>query len=194
MARYKGGHREKMHGDIVANAATMIRERGLDATSVTEVMRAAGLTHGGFYAHFDDKNAMLAEAMTEAMAPSAARFTRLAALAEQTGDAGVIAEKYLSEERLAAIGDGCAAAALVAELHRAPPLVREQFQAGAQAAAQALGSVFSPEGTSTISTPWGAYAMLVGALALMRAIPDPDLRTELRHRVIQDLRTLANPE
>ena len=64
---------------IVAEAARMLRARGVAGASVAEVMQAAGMTHGGFYKHFDSKDALLAEAAASAFAEAAARFDRRAA-------------------------------------------------------------------------------------------------------------------
>lgn len=190
MARYKPGRQAETHDRIVSGASTMIRERGLDRASVAEVMKAAGLTVGGFYAQFDDKDAMLAEAMRLAIAPSEKRFGFLTGLAAEKADVGVIAERYLAVERVAELGNGCAAAALVSELHRAPDGVRSAFADGAEAAASTLSRAV-PQDADEAEAAWGAYAMLIGALALMRAMPDEARREAIRTRVIKDLRKLA---
>lgn len=187
MARYKDGQAAATHGRIVDKASGMIREKGLDKASVAEVMKAAGLTVGGFYAQFADKDAMLAEAMALAIAPSEKRFRFLAGKALELSQPGFVADRYLSEDRVANLADGCAAAALVSELHRAPEGVRAAFQDGAAAAARQLDDLFG--GDDEVS--WAAYAMLVGALALLRALPDEAAKARLRRGAAKALDRLA---
>jgi TetR/AcrR family transcriptional regulator, transcriptional repressor for nem operon len=194
MARYKSGHHDATHSAIVAKASGMIRERGLDGASVVEVMKSAGLTHGGFYAHFKGKTAMLTEAMAEAIKPSAPRFRMLAGLAKDKGDPGLIAQRYLSDERVAEVAGGCAAAALSSEVRRAPLPVREAFQSGAQATAEALESTFPDIPDAPGQGAWAVYAMLVGALALMRAVPDDATREAIRSQTVATLRRLGAKE
>jgi len=192
MARYKDGHAAETHERIVGKASGMIRERGLDRASVAEVMKAAGLTVGGFYAQFADKDALLVEAMAAAIAPSEARFRFLVGRAKEAGRASLVAERYLSEDRVANLADGCAAAALVSELHRAPEPVRGAFEAGAAAAVSELAGLFG--GTDEdADLAWGTYAMLVGALALLRALPAEDVKASLRRGVQAALDELAVP-
>ena len=188
MARYEAGHAAAARDRIVEGASVMIRERGLDGASVAEVMKASGLTVGGFYAHFDDKADMLARAMAVAIEASEGRFRFLAAKAMEAADPGLIARRYLADERVEKLGEGCAAAALASEMHRAPDAVREAFVAGATASATALNPVF-PDAAP--GPAWAAYALLVGSLALMRASDDPALRAAMREAAEQGLRALA---
>lgn len=194
MARYKSGHHDATHAAILAKASEMIRERGLDGASVVEVMKAAGLTHGGFYAHFDDKTALLTEAMAEAIKPSAPRFAMLTGLATEKGDLGLIAQRYLSDDRVKDVAGGCAAAALSSELRRAPAPVREAFLKGAQATADVLEPSFPEVPTASGQGAWAIYAMLVGALALIRAVPDEATRALIREQTVAALRRLGKSQ
>lgn len=185
MARYGQTHKASTRAAIVKKASGMIRTNGLDSTGVAHVMNAVGLTHGGFYAHFAGKEALLAAAMEEAIAPSKMRLAMLAKLAVEAGDPAMIAERYLSAPRADDIENGCAAAALSSELHRAPIAVREAFQAGATASAKALADGTDGDG-------WARYAMLVGALSIIRAIPDADLKDAIRADVARAFRQGEN--
>jgi TetR/AcrR family transcriptional regulator, transcriptional repressor for nem operon len=181
MVRYKPGHAAETHARIVEQASAMMRERGLAGASVAEVMRAAGLTVGGFYAQFADKEAMLAEAMEHAFGPSRARFGFLAEAARRAERPGLVAEKYLSDERVADVAGGCVAAALAGELHRAAPPVREAFAEGAVECAAILGE-----------PGWAQLALLVGALALLRAMPEGGPREALRDAAVEGYARLAD--
>jgi TetR/AcrR family transcriptional repressor of nem operon len=112
----------ELHRQTVLHAASkMVRERGVDGVTVPEVMATAGLTHGGFYRHFESKDALVAQAC-------AAAFTqRLAAMddALETTDNAEAArrawlEYYLSPAHRDAPEDGCATAALAGDVARAP--------------------------------------------------------------------------
>ena len=81
MARYKNDHHGKTHGAIVDAASKLLREHGFTDTSVANVMKAVGLTHGGFYAHFPDKTAMLVAAVERAFVQSPKNFDVLTRMA-----------------------------------------------------------------------------------------------------------------
>ncbi len=189
MVRYASEHRQGTHEAILAAASELVRLHGFDGASVATVMKAVGLTHGGFYAHFADKTAMLAAATERALQPTVERFEAFVATAEQTGDPADVAGKYLSDTHLADVAGGCAAAALVSEVARQPDPVRQVFRDGAVASSEILARVFPGEPGARA---WGVFAMMSGALALMRAIPDDTLRTEIRAVVTADLRRLAD--
>jgi TetR/AcrR family transcriptional regulator, transcriptional repressor for nem operon len=188
MARYTAEHHDESHKAILQAAAELIREHGFDGASVGAVMKAVGLTHGGFYAHFVDKADMLAAAMTQALVPTVDRFDRWTAEAQAAGDASLVARTYLSDHHMAHPGQGCAAAALVSEVGRQGVPVRDAFAQGAQASAVILARVFPGD------VAWGVLAIMAGALALMRAVPDEEMRAAIRVRVMRDLRKLALPD
>jgi TetR/AcrR family transcriptional regulator, transcriptional repressor for nem operon len=188
MARYKSDQHETSHAAILQAASEMVREHGFDGASVVAVMKAVGLTHGGFYAHFSDKADMLAAAMAQALVPTVDRFERFVTAAEVTDDPASVARAYLSDHHVAHPAQGCAAAALVSEVARQPDLVRAAFMGGVTASATILARAF-PAGDE--GRAWGVFALMSGALALMRAVPDDDMRRSIRARVMQDLRKLA---
>jgi TetR/AcrR family transcriptional regulator, transcriptional repressor for nem operon len=186
LARYGQDHKASTREAIVKKASGMIRGQGLDNTGVAHVMNAVGLTHGGFYAHFAGKEALLEAAMAEAIAPSKIRLGMLVNLATEANDPGLVPERYLAAPRAADIENGCAAAALSSELHRAPMPVREAFTEGAAASAKALAELGDGDG-------WASYAMLVGALTLIRAVPDETLKDTIRADVVKAFRKLSLP-
>lgn len=151
-------------------------------------MKAVGLTHGGFYAHFTDKADLLAAAMTQALIPTVERFDRWTTAAAAADDPSQVARAYLSDHHVAHPGQGCAAAALASEVGRQDAPVRDAFATGAEAAATTLARIYPGEAA------WGAFAMMSGALALMRAVPNEAMRNQIRTRVMQDLRKLAEGE
>lgn len=189
MVRYDKTHHDQTHKAIVSAASTLLREKGFTETSVTTVMKAVGLTHGGFYAHFEDKTAMLTAAMHEAFVESPKNFKAMADLAQTQDDVGLIAKYYLSESRVEDVASGCPAAALVSELPRQDKLVKDAFQKGTVATMHALAKA---PGLSNDS--WAALAMLVGGLVMMRAFSDQNTNAIIRNQIIAALRLLSKQD
>lgn len=190
MVRYKKGHRHETHAAIVEAASKLLRDNGFSETSVGAVMSAVGLTNGGFYAHFPNRTAMIEAAVEAAFVQSPRNFEILARMAADRGDVGFIAEKYLSDDRVAEIDTGCPGAALLSEVHRQPKEVQQAFHDGVEATALEIAKapgLQQPDATAA----WAALAMLMGALSLMRAIPDKRVRDVIRVQVVEALRALA---
>lgn len=191
MVRYGKAHSAETFKSIVEAASLLLREKGFTDTSVPAVMKAVGLTHGGFYAHFEDKIEMLTAAMSHAFVQSPKNFEALADLAKKTGDVGVIAEHYLSNQRVDDVATGCPAAALVSELPRQDVKVQHAFQQGTEETLLALAHT---PGLNKDDTAWAALSMLVGGLTLMRTSPSVNTRDQIRNQIIQALRVLASKE
>jgi TetR/AcrR family transcriptional repressor of nem operon len=151
-------------------------------------MKAVGLTHGGFYAHFDDKSDMLAAAVSHAFIESPKNFEALAVLAKQTGDAGVIAKHYLSNERVENVNSSCPAAALASELPRQDLKVQLAFQQGTEETLHALART---PGLTENKNAWAALSMLMGGLMLMRTSQNQGTRSEIRDQIEDALRVLV---
>jgi TetR/AcrR family transcriptional regulator, transcriptional repressor for nem operon len=164
--------KELTHDRIVATAARAIRRGGFDGVGVADIMKEAGLTHGGFYAHFSSRNAMLAEALDRAGQESAARLTQGIAVRKSRGasDLRALVEGYLSERHLDDIEAGCPVAALASEVPRQSPEVRE---ASAHRVHSLLAMVHralpQDEPADSIAV---VASQLVGALQLARALGD----------------------
>ena len=113
--------KEATHERIVDAAARAIRRSGYDGTGVADIMKDAGLTHGGFYAHFNSREAMLAEAADRAGADTVATMTRVADAAAPDQALQAIIRAYLSKAHVEAVETGCAVAALGSEMRRQAP-------------------------------------------------------------------------
>lgn len=166
------GKKQLTHERIVDAAARAIRRAGFDGVGVAEVMKEAGLTHGGFYAHFASRDALICEALERAGQDGTERVAQGRASRQARGASPLRAfvEQYLSEQHLAAPEQGCPVAALASEMPR-------QTGAVAQAAAQRVRSLVGavrevlPRGT-TPAQAGAVTAQLVGALQLARALGD----------------------
>jgi len=108
---------------VVKTAAHLFRERGFEGVGVADLMKAAGLTHGGFYAQFDSKQHLMTEACEQALEESEQRWREALERAPKRPLAA-IASYYLSREHRDSPGDGCVVAALSIEAARQGPMVR----------------------------------------------------------------------
>ena len=115
--------KELSHERIVDAAARAIRREGYAGVGVADVMKEAGLTHGGFYAHFPSRDAMLVAAMERAGRDGAARMTQSIARrrAEGASPLRALVEGYLSETHLTSCEGGCPISALASEMPRQSP-------------------------------------------------------------------------
>ena len=114
--------RERTRRRIVEAAAAAYREHGLDGVGVREIMKRAGLTQGGFYFHFADKNELFAEASREAALGGVAEFMKLADRAPPARQLGAFIDAYLSADHRDNPGAGCMMSALGGEAGRDPKL------------------------------------------------------------------------
>jgi TetR/AcrR family transcriptional regulator, transcriptional repressor for nem operon len=160
------------HDRIVDAAARAIRRAGFHGVGVADIMKEAGLTHGGFYAHFASRDALLAEALERAGRESAARMAKGCAQRQAKGASPLraLVEGYLSEQHLASAESGCPVAALASEIPRQAPEVR-------QAAAQRVRSLLARVQAALLAdAPADSAAViageLVGTLQLARALGD----------------------
>jgi TetR/AcrR family transcriptional regulator, transcriptional repressor for nem operon len=170
---------------IVDVASRLFREKGFQGIGVADLMKAAGLTHGGFYGHFQSKDQLAEEASGRAAARSSRHWVDIA---EKAGDDAfaAIVRSYLSEERLA--GPGCIFAALGSDAARQSKSIRRVFSEGLEALMGILAEVMS--GRSKVEKrrrSIAAFSEMVGALVLARSVADPALAKEILQTVSADL-------
>src|SRR3981189_1733881 len=112
LMRYSKEHKLETHARIMKKASVRLREKGAHGTGVADIMKDAGLTHGGFYAHFPSREAMLAEAADRAGRESVATMERIAATSPPQRARQAMMEAYLSKAHVEGVETGCATAAL----------------------------------------------------------------------------------
>ncbi len=130
MSRTIAAKSDRTRRRILGAAATAFREHGVDQVGVRDVMKRAGLTRGGFYFHFADKDALLAEAMREAAQNNAATHASWVESAAEGRKLQAFVESYLSEEHRDRPEQGCVVAALGGEIGRANAKQRKAFTEG----------------------------------------------------------------
>lgn len=164
--------KEISHERIVEAAARAIRREGYAGVGVADVMKEAGLTHGGFYAHFPSRDAMLAAAMERAGRDGAARMAQSMARRRAEGASPLRAwvESYLSDTLLANCERGCPISALASEMPRQSAEVREVSATRVQRLVQALQQVLPADAGEHAAM--AVTSNLVGAMQLARALGD----------------------
>jgi TetR/AcrR family transcriptional repressor of nem operon len=125
--RYSKDHKAETHERIVKNASVRLREGGAASLGVAELMKDAGLTHGGFYAHFASRDALISEAFAHAMQQATGRWRKRAEQAPEGKRLASIVNGYLSTEHRDDAGNGCALPSLGVEASRANPKIRKAF-------------------------------------------------------------------
>jgi TetR/AcrR family transcriptional regulator, transcriptional repressor for nem operon len=127
--RYSKEHKQETHARIVRKASVRLREKGAHGVGVADLMKEAGLTHGGFYAHFNSRDALVIEAFAYAMDRSTARWRKIAEATPPEQRLATIVDSYLSPTHRDDPGHGCAVPALGAEIARESPKTRKAFAA-----------------------------------------------------------------
>jgi TetR/AcrR family transcriptional repressor of nem operon len=180
-------HREK----IIASAAKRFRERGFEGIGVAELMKEAGLTHGGFYGHFASKEELVELALERAMRDSTAKWEKV--MTEAQGDPlQALAEFYLSLRHCKNPGTGCLFPTLGGEIARQPTSVRNAVTDGLQRLLSLLGRATRGKTEETRRRKAiAAYASMIGGMVLARSTEDPALSGEILEAVAESLPHIA---
>jgi TetR/AcrR family transcriptional regulator, transcriptional repressor for nem operon len=127
--RYSREHKQETHERIVRKASVRLREKGANGVGVADLMKEAGLTHGGFYAHFPSREALVIEALGYAMDRSTERWRKLAETTPPEKRLAMIIDSYLTGVHRDDPGHGCVVPTLGAEIAREGPKARKAFAA-----------------------------------------------------------------
>jgi TetR/AcrR family transcriptional repressor of nem operon len=174
--RYPEGHKDTARQRIVAAASAALRQGGLDGVSIPRLMKAAGLTHGAFYAHFASRDVLVAAAV------DAAQEATIARVFDASGSLSELLDRYLSPWHLAHPDQGCVVAALGTEGARQPTPVRQAFARAARRLLHAVDRKLHPAPEAAPSDEaLRLAATLVGAVVLARLVDDPELAARLLH-------------
>ncbi len=160
----------KSRHSILESASRLFRERGFDAVKVSDVMRAAGLTHGAFYGYFKSKEDLIAQALRHVLSKVNPRANSLMAYAKE----------YLVSSHRDDMAGGCATAGLAAETIRQAAEARYAMTEGQRRVLKQLADGL-PNTTPAKArrTAIGTWAAMVGAMTLARVIDDPQLSDEV---------------
>jgi TetR/AcrR family transcriptional regulator, transcriptional repressor for nem operon len=169
--RYDAEHKARTRERVLKEAVLAIRARGPESLGVAEVMKRAGLTHGGFYAHFDSRQALLAAAMDEMFAATRGVFDRRTEGMEPEAALRAYVRFYLSRSHRDARDQGCPLPVLSGDLPRMEGEVRERFAAGVSRLSAALAAKLQAMGRVDADAMAASVLMeMIGALSVARAM------------------------
>jgi TetR/AcrR family transcriptional repressor of nem operon len=172
--RYDSEHKERTRRRVLTEAAAAIRVHGPDGIGVASLMSKAGLTHGGFYAHFKSKDDLVAQAITQMFDESVQRFALNADDPDPAVALSNYIDMYVSARHRDARERGCPLPSLSGVLARMPALARTRFSVGVERLtrniAKRLAELGKPHPEQLAAS---MLAEMVGAVALARAIADP---------------------
>jgi len=166
----KQSKRQQSHERILDAAARAVRRKGFAGVGVAEIMKEAGLTHGGFYAHFESRDALLEEAVEHAAMQSRERTRERMRGRVQAGasEFRALVEEYLSEDHMEVVELGCPVAALGSEMPRLESGLRACSSRRVLAMLDAVEKALSPE--SGRDAALAVVSTLVGAVQLARVL------------------------
>jgi TetR/AcrR family transcriptional repressor of nem operon len=172
---------------IIETAARLFREKGYDGIGVADLMKSAGLTHGGFYGHFASKEDLLAEATAFALKKSVERWEGFAAKGPETALAR-IGNSYLSPQHRDQPELGCSVTSLGSDIARLGPKARHALTTGAAGQMAVLEQLMpGAEDAEKRKQALATYAAMVGAVVLARAVDDEALSLEIMEAVKESL-------
>jgi TetR/AcrR family transcriptional repressor of nem operon len=168
---------------IVKTAAAEFRRNGIHATGLSDVMAAAGLTHGGFYRHFDSKDQLVAEACAAAMEPAAENTVAPACYGAANASLESIVTSYLCPDHRDNLSEGCLIAALGSELARSDDKTRAVATAGFLKQVEVVAKQYRrTEPKAAKARALVAVTAMIGAVMMSRIVTNPELSAAiLRH-------------
>jgi TetR/AcrR family transcriptional regulator, transcriptional repressor for nem operon len=178
--RYSREHKLETHARIVKKASVRLREKGAHGIGVADLMKDAGLTHGGFYAHFDSREALVIEAFTHAMDRSIERWRKLAEQTPPEKRLAMVVNTYLTPLHRDDPGHGCSVPALGAEIARESPKTRRAFAGRLEQMIDTLAAQLpGVPRKAARKQAMAAIATMMGTLVLARVAGSGDFSDEL---------------
>lgn len=178
--RYSKEHKQETHARIVKKASVRLREKGAHGIGVADLMKEAGLTHGGFYAHFDSREALVIEAFAYAMDRSVEHWRKIAAETPPDKRLSSIIDSYVSEVHRDDPGRGCAVPALGAEIARESAKTRKAFAAKLDQLIDVMADQIPDVPRKTARRQaMGTLATMMGTLVMSRVAGSGELSDEI---------------
>lgn len=171
MPRMSADEKRKSHERILKAASRLFRERGIEATSVADVMKAAGLTHGGFYRHFASKEALVTAAFGHAVDEVLSEVEAAPAGPEHAAALDQYIASYLSAEHVGDRGQGCPLAAMGAEIAR----LQGTAEIEASDTVERMARLLTPDNSLAKKQGLATMALLLGTITLARLAKTTEL-------------------
>jgi TetR/AcrR family transcriptional regulator, transcriptional repressor for nem operon len=187
--RYRETRKQETHDKLVGLAGRALREKGPDQLGVAELMQSAGLTHGGFYAHFKSKDALLAEALENAFVHSGQRVRQVTAGMPARQALATYVDWYVSAAHRDEPAIGCPIVALNSDLPRQSRKFRAIFGAGVKSLLAILAAWIEEAGLPEAEVLAASLLpAMAGAVAIARAVPDRTLSDALLESARKSIR------
>ncbi|HID9776568.1 TPA: TetR/AcrR family transcriptional regulator [Pseudomonas aeruginosa] len=180
--------KQATHDRIVSIAAERFCELGIDGLSIADLMKEAGLTHGGFYKHFESRDQLVVEALDVAFQRSENPDRTYKATFDK------LVSEYLSQEHRDSVGTGCAVGALVSDIGRVEGEARELYTRKLKANIKGISTLVGGGNSEKRAEAIVAFSTMVGALGLSRAVADDELSQEILSTVQAFLRNTFGAE
>jgi TetR/AcrR family transcriptional repressor of nem operon len=178
--RYPVEQKTETHERIIDAAARSFREHGSGGQGVARLMKDVGMTHGGFYRHFESKEELLVDAITRGFQETADGMIAAAAKAPQGEQLRRIIERYLSLEHLEDPGGGCVLSTLASEIARQRPTVRARINAAMKSYRERLLPFLPGKDDAERRRQFIVlFPAMAGVLMTARAMSDPAARKEI---------------
>jgi TetR/AcrR family transcriptional repressor of nem operon len=175
--RYQPEHKAEIHEKIVKDAARRVRAEGITGAAVTAVMRDAGLTHGGFYKHFESKDELLMESLREGFREIEDRLADAAQHSPLGAAWKAVVKTYLSPEHCDHIERGCPMAALGPELARTDSSMKRPIFEELKRYKDRMVPFMPGRRTADKERAFFAiFSTMIGAMSIARNLPDPGAR------------------
>ena len=188
--RYSDTHKSETHAKLVRLAGRALREKGPEKLAVAELMQAAGLTHGGFYAHFKSKDALLAEALEGVFEESKRKFDRVTDGVPPREALAHYIDFYVSTAHRDNLSRECPIVALNSDLPRQSRKFRATFDAGMQLLVRRLAGWIEAAGISdSEALAASVLSAMAGAVAVSRTVSDKRLSDELLKSTRESIKT-----
>jgi TetR/AcrR family transcriptional repressor of nem operon len=178
--RYRPEHKAEVHRKIVKDASLRVRAEGLNGAAVAAVMRDTGLTHGGFYKHFESKDELLLESLSEAFHDIADKLVRAAQKARGEAAWRAIVKFYLSLEFCDHAERGCPLTALAPELARVNKRMRPRILAELVTYKDRMVPFMPGRRTAEKERAFFAiFSTMIGSVDIARMLPQPAMREKV---------------
>ena len=178
--RYSKEHKQETHARIVRKASVRLREKGAHGIGVADLMKEAGLTHGGFYAHFDSREALVIEAFGYAMDRASEHWRNVTAENPPEKRLAAIVDAYVSATHRDDPGRGCAVPTLGAEIARESAKTRKAFAAKLDQMIDLVADQIPGVPRKTARRlAMGTMATMMGALVMSRVAGSGELSDEI---------------
>ncbi|TWI50210.1 TetR family transcriptional regulator [Pseudoduganella flava] len=171
--RYAAGQKEETRKKMVQTAARVLRRDGIAAAGVASLMAEAGLTNGAFYAHFESKEALVAEAVVAALTETTAAIAARIEQAPPGKALDAVIDHYLDPRHVDHPEHGCAVAALAPELARRPAATRVAVDKAVAALIDTIAGALPPGQRNAQDVARAVFASLVGTIQLARTTSLP---------------------